>query len=126
MASLIDNLGKLAETTLGLGNVQAMVADLTAPLPLEDKLIDLCFLATVLHALDPAVDGKILFPEIRRVLEPGGRLAIIECKKEHPSFGPPIQMRLSPEDIEKAIRPYGFEKLGLTDLRYNYLIQFSI
>jgi len=123
--SLICNVGKRSET-LGLGNVKTMVADMTAPLPLENNLIDVCFLATVLHALDPAVDGKILFSEIRRVLKPGGCLAIIECKKEEQSFGPPIQMRLSPEDIEKTVRPYGFEKSGLTDLGFNYLIQFSV
>lgn len=123
--SLICNVGKRAET-LGLRNVRTMVADMTALLPLESGLIDVCFLATVLHALDPAKDGKTLFPEIRRVLKPGGRLAIIECKKEQQPFGPPIHMRLSPEEIEGAVRSYGFEKRGLTDLGFNYLIQFRV
>ncbi|MBN2126194.1 MAG: methyltransferase domain-containing protein [Deltaproteobacteria bacterium] len=111
---------------LGLGNITAVVGDITSPLPVEDEWIDLCFLCTVLHILDPVEDGKILFPEIRRVLKPGGRLAIIECKKERQSFGPPIHMRLSPEEIAEAVRPYGFRKKGLVDLGYNYLIQCTV
>jgi hypothetical protein len=34
-------------------------------------------------------------------------------------------MRLSPEELEEMITPYGFKKTGVTDLGYNYLIQFS-
>ena len=102
-----------------------MTADIAAaPLPIEGDSIDVCFVATVLHALDLAKDGDTLFNEIRRVLKPGGRVVIIECKKEDMLFGPPLHMRLSTEELEDSMTPYGFERTSLVDLGYNYMIQF--
>lgn len=108
----------------GLKNIRAMVANIAGPLPVEDSYVDVCFLATVLHAVNKADYAKI-FAEIRRVLKPGGRVAIIECKKEDMPFGPPTHMRLSPEEIEHFLMSFGFEKVNLIDLGYNYMIQFG-
>jgi hypothetical protein len=58
-------------------------------------------------------------------LKPGGRLAIIECKKEEQPFGPTFPIRLSPEELESSIARYGFERPELVDLGYNYMIIFA-
>jgi len=122
---LIDGLTKEAYSR-GLTNINAMVSDITQRLPIEDDSVDLCLLATVLHTLDLAKDVRRLFSEIHRVMKPGGRVALIECKKENQPFGPPKEVRLSPEQVESLVRPYGFDKVGLVDLGYNYLILFRI
>lgn len=122
---LIDNIRDRA-ASLGLENLSATISDIHAPMPFEDDSIDVVFISTVLHAVDLVAAGKMLFPEIRRILKPGGRLFVIECKKEEMPFGPPLHMRLSPEQIEEAASGYGFEKTGLVDLGYNYLIKFEI
>lgn len=124
-ADLLDGLIEGADSQ-GLKNIQTKVSDINKPLPIEDNCIDVCFIATVLHAFKLDKEGKILFKEIHRVLKPDGRLAIIECKKEDGPFGPPMQMRNSPEELEAMIMPYGFEKLNYVDLGYNYMIQFDI
>jgi ubiquinone/menaquinone biosynthesis C-methylase UbiE len=110
----------------GLINLKTIATDITQPLPIEDNCIDVCLMATVLHV--PAVSKQIrtVFDEIHRVLKPDGRLAIIECKKEDTSFGPPKSMRLSPDDIEHLITQSDFKKIGGIDLAYNYLIQFAV
>jgi ubiquinone/menaquinone biosynthesis C-methylase UbiE len=110
----------------GLKNIHAVVSDVTAPLPVADHCIDVCLMATVLHV--PAVTERMgaVFSEVCRVLKTRGHFAIIECKKEDMPFGPPKHMRLSPTDIENSIKKYGFKKLSLVDLGYNYMIQFSI
>ena len=122
---LMDGLAAKADSQ-GLRNIKAMVSDITGPLPIEEDCVDVCLLSTVLHIFNLSKIGKTIFNEITRVLKPGGRLAIIECKKEHQSFGPPIRLRLSPEEIEEALRPYVFERRRLIDLGYNYLIQFTV
>jgi ubiquinone/menaquinone biosynthesis C-methylase UbiE len=122
---LLDDLIKEADAQ-GLKNIRAMVSDITGTLPVEAGCIDICLLFTVLHIFDLSKVEKTIFNEIRRVLKPCGRLAIIECKKEEQPFGPPKHMRLSPEDIEDSIQQYGFRRLGLTDLGYNYMIQFAV
>ncbi len=122
---LVDSLIEEADSQ-GLTNIRAMVSDITGPLPFEDGCIDVCLLSTVLHIFNLSKVEKTIFNEIRRVLKPGGRVAIIECKKEEQPFGPPKHMRLSPDDIEDSIQKYGFEKLSFSDLGYNYMIQFNL
>ena len=120
----IDELEEMAASQ-GIENIRAMASDITERLPIKDESVDLCFVSTVLHSLDLADVGEALFGEVRRVLKPGGRVAIIECKKEEQPFGPPLSMRLSPEEIESSITRYGFERAGLVDLGYNYMIIFA-
>lgn len=123
--SMIEAL-KTEASIQGLVNLKAIATDITQPLPIEDNCIDVCLISTVLHI--PAVSKHIrtVFNEIRRVLKPGGRLAIIECKKEDMPFGPPKEMRLSPDDIDHSIMHCDFEKIGMIDLIYNYMIQFEV
>jgi ubiquinone/menaquinone biosynthesis C-methylase UbiE len=63
--------------------------------------------------------------EARRVLKPGGRLAVIECKREESSIGPPMHLRLSPEGLEHQLSESGFRRTGLVDLGRLFLIHFE-
>lgn len=121
---LIDRLSTTVES-LGMENVSLLTADILTPLPLGDQAADVVFVATVLHIFRLEQIGGLL-TEISRILAPGGCLAVIECKKEDQPFGPPQHMRYRPDDIETALKPYGFEKTGYHDLGYNYLILFAL
>ena len=121
---LIDNLSKTIES-LGLDNITPLAADITAPLPIDDSSVDVVFIATVLHIFNLEQTGHSLFAEVSRILKPGGHLAVVECKKEDRPFGPPTHLRNSPDEIETALIPHGFEKISYNDLGYNYLIQFT-
>ncbi len=121
----LDALLDLA-TSDGLHNVEVLAADMLQRLPLPDACVDVCFAATVLHAYKLERIAEALFPEIRRILKPGGRLAVLECKKEDSGFGPPLAARHAPEQIAHAAREVGFEQVALAGFRYNYLIQFSV
>ncbi len=107
-------------------NIHTAVADVTYLLPLNDSSIDRCFIATALHAMDLNIAGRSLFSAIRRVLKPNGRLEIIECHKKRTNFGPPESCRVSPEELEEIITPYGFSKEKVVDLGHNYLIRFCV
>jgi ubiquinone/menaquinone biosynthesis C-methylase UbiE len=123
MAKAIEGLRQRAletETT----NLKTVVADITAPLPLDDSMIDVCLIATVLHMMRSSANYQSIFEEVRRVLKPGGRLVIIECHKMETGFGPPTALRVDPGELEATLIPLGFEKVNLVDLGYTYLIQF--
>lgn len=110
----------------GLDNIRAFVNDIQNPLPFEDSCVDICFISTVLHSLDLNQIGPRLLREIQRVLKPGGRLAIIECSKENLTFGPPLHMRISADELEKYLSFYGFVQISNTDLGFNYLSIFQV
>lgn len=122
---LIDTLAQEADSQ-GLRNIKTIVCDITEPLPIEDKCIEVCLLATVLHTLNMARDGPNILTEIRRVLQPESRLAILNCKKEDQSFGPPIEIRWSPEEVDGFLTHHGYRMVDYVDLGYNYMLQFIV
>ena len=108
------------------GNIKAKTADITESLPIEDNSVDICLLSTVLHSIDLNMYGEKIFSEINRILKPNGYVFVIECKKEDILFGPPLNMRLSEEELENKMKQYDFTKVSLTDLGYNYMIKFKV
>lgn len=91
-------------------------------LPVEPGSVDVCLVATVLHMFRFNQVGSGLFDEIRRALRLGGRLGILNCKKEDQPHGPPLDARQSPQDIEAVSSQCGFRKASYHDLGWNYLL----
>jgi len=110
----------------GLDNIQTSVCGAGDKLLIEDQSVDLCLMATVLHIL---VYEKVIndtLHEIKRVLKPGGIVAIVEFYKKQGPPGPPLSWRLSPSELQEMFIGAGFRgtatlKVGL----HNYLSLFS-
>ncbi|MDD9304254.1 MAG: class I SAM-dependent methyltransferase [Desulfobacter sp.] len=123
---IVDGI-KEAASAAGLPQIRPMTGDiLNPPLPLKDNTIDLCMVFTVLHIFDLSCCKDKVFGELARIITPGGCLAILECKKEEWSFGPPVHMRLAPQEIEDYIEGWGFTKKDYKDLGFNYLLKFTL
>ncbi|HVN98232.1 MAG TPA: class I SAM-dependent methyltransferase [Syntrophorhabdaceae bacterium] len=123
-----EGLDELRERAarLSLKNIITIQANLNEHIPIEDGTADICFMATVLHDLLRDSTGNKALSEIARVLKPTGRIGIIEFKKIEDGPGPPLKVRLSPEETEQIISPFGFVKDRLTDLGpFHYLITAS-
>jgi len=105
-------------------NICPLLGDMRRGLPLQDRRVDVCLMATVWHVLNLKKDGARIFGELRRVLKPGGRLAVISFKKEDRPWGPPVEQRQSAEQIEAVLEPFGFRRISLTDLGLNFMIGF--
>lgn len=124
-----DNIDELLKTlsAAGIKNVEALLADVSKPMPIGNDSIDICLLATVLHDLIQAKTADGAVKEAARVLKPQGLLAIIEFKKIDGPPGPPIHIRLRPQDVEIIVNPFGFRKKVLKEVgAYNYLMTFSL
>jgi len=108
-----------------LSNIEAFVSDAGQHIPVDDKIVDVCLLATVLHDFVEDQIATEVLQEVVRVLKPGGLLAIVEFKKIDGPPGPPRHIRLAPSAVEEMLAPYGFSKDRLTDIGpYNYLMMF--
>jgi ubiquinone/menaquinone biosynthesis C-methylase UbiE len=110
----------------GIKSVKAIVADVGKHIPIEDETVDACLMATALHDLVQARDAEGALREARRVLESQGSLAIVEFKKIEGPPGPPIHIRLAPEEVETMVVPHGFGKGRVVEVGpHNYLITFD-
>lgn len=125
-----EGIADLQEQIYGKGikNIKTMVGDISKQIPIDRDSVDVCLLAVVLHGIAQSKDAaEGTFKEITKVLKPQGMLAIIEFKKDDsPPPGPPNNIRLSPEEIENMIAPFGFRKERVVEVGpHNYLITFS-
>ncbi len=110
----------------GLKNVTGLITDLGGRIPLNDHSINLCFMATVLHDLVRSKVAEKALDQVKRVLTEEGILAVVEFKKVDGPPGPPIGIRLAPEEVEQIVAPYGFVKKRLVEIGpYHYLTMFS-
>ncbi len=110
----------------GRRNLKAMQVDISKAVPLEDRQVDVALMATVLHDLLEFGLAAGALKEAARVIKPGGTLAIVEFKKIEGPPGPPLRVRLTPEEVEKVVTPYGFKKNRVVEVgQYNYLILFT-
>ncbi|MGC8537461.1 MAG: class I SAM-dependent methyltransferase [Candidatus Micrarchaeia archaeon] len=85
----------------------------------NDGKYDLVFMANVLHDLDC---HATLPKSISKMTK--GELAILEFKVDTP-FGPPSNIRLSPEDVEGIFKPAGFKLVKQKEFKYHYIMLFS-
>jgi ubiquinone/menaquinone biosynthesis C-methylase UbiE len=110
----------------GLANIRTLFADVSQPLPLAGGSVNLAFLATVLHDLAEAGQAEGALAEIARLVKPGGRLAVLEFKKMAGPPGPPLAIRLSPEEVAALLRPYGFTPEEIREFSpHIYLAMFT-
>ena len=117
---------KAAAQEKAAGNIKAFVSDVGKKIPVADRSIDVCLMATVLHDfVEDKIDQEVL-PEIVRVVKSGGILAIMEFLKIDGPPGPPRHIRLSAEQVDDLISPFGFRREHVVDVGpYNYLMLFK-
>lgn len=109
---------------LELRNIEVILADMTLDIPLNDNIIDMCVMANVIHGF--AIEGTLgpVLSEIKRVLKPGGTFAVVEFNKVEGPPGPPYDVRLSPENVEKILEGHGFGIGGTEEVgKYHYLVE---
>ena len=84
---------------------------------LEDESCDVISMITVFHEID---NKDSFVQEINRILKPDGKFLIIEFHKKETGFGPPLNERLSSEDINEICSKVGLEIKETTELGDNF------
>lgn len=110
----------------GCSNIQTSVCGAGQRLPLDNKSIDVCLLATVLHilVLEQMLDSCM--EEILRVARPGCVFAAVEFFRKEGPPGPPLKWRLSHADLQKIFAGYNLTAAGYFEVGpHNYLSLFT-
>lgn len=84
---------------------------------LKDESCDIVTMITVFHEID---NKESFVKEIRRILKPDGKFLITEFHKKETGFGPPLNERLSSEDIREICSKEGLEVINNLILGDNF------
>jgi len=87
-----------------LENVVPVLASADTP-HLPPGRFDLVFIGDTYHHFE---DRVAYMRALRKVLEPGGRLALLEYKPGNLPVGPPAERKLSPGELEDELRAAGW------------------
>ena len=104
----IDDLKALKEKD-DLKNLIPLVSNIASKIDLDDNLLDIILMVNVFHGfkamrlLDETVE------ELKRVLKSGGKVAIMDYKKQDVRHGPPFGVRSSPEDLEELFNNHNMK-----------------
>jgi ubiquinone/menaquinone biosynthesis C-methylase UbiE len=109
--------------TRNLGNMEAILADITEIIPLDTEIIDVVLMANVLHGFVAEREVEEVMNNISRVLKPGGVFAVVEFRKIEGNIGPPYDVKVSPEDVFNILLEHGFD-ISDTQLvgKYHYIV----
>jgi ubiquinone/menaquinone biosynthesis C-methylase UbiE len=80
--------------------------------PLENESVKYVFISNVIHEVE---DRELYLKEVRRVLEEGGYLLIIDWEKKETKMGPPIHERISKDEMKELCIKSGFSVVGDID-----------
>jgi len=109
-----------------IGNIEAIVGDVTKKMPLPDAIVDICLMANVMHGFLANGEVPSVMTEVARVMKTGSTLAVVEFQKVDGPPGPPISIRMTPEELEALISSYGFKKDRVVEVGpIHYAAMFS-
>ncbi len=118
---MLDILGEKIKKQK-LTNIEAILSE-EASIPLSDNSVDVLLMANVFHELE---DRSSILKEGKRILSGNGILVIVDWKKMEMEFGPPVEERLTPEEVISICEDNGFEVRKQFDAGpYNYLLIFG-
>lgn len=105
-----------------LTNIVTVLSE-ESSIPLPDNSIDVLFMANVFHELE---DRGAVLNEAKRILRRKGRLIIIDWKKIEMDFGPPVEERLTADEVVSICEDADFMLLERMEAGvYNYMLVFG-
>jgi FkbM family methyltransferase len=115
LPEMLQDVGKKIKDN-NISNIEIILTE-ENDLKLEDNKVTFAFISTVLHEAD---EKENFLNEIKRIISPKGRIAIVEWQKINSEFGPPIEHRLDKVDLIKILDTVGFSNISTIDIGENF------
>ncbi|PKL66656.1 MAG: SAM-dependent methyltransferase [Methanobacteriales archaeon HGW-Methanobacteriales-1] len=117
----------------GINNLIPIQSDITGDIKLSNDTVDVTLMINVFHGFVARNNVDEAICELKRITKPGGKIAIMDYKKMETKYGPPFQVRSSPEELEEMFEKHGLKKFKLDNdigedldggLKSHYLVEF--
>ena len=90
---------------------------------LREASVDLVFICDVLHHIE---NRPAYYAKLAKALKPGGRIVNIDFFKKQLPIGPPVEMKLSEDQVIAELAAAGFKKTAAHSfLTYQYFLVFE-
>ncbi len=87
---------------------------------LDDEIADLVFMVSLHHELE---HPDLTLRETYRILKPGGKILIVDWKKQSMTEGPPVRIRCVPGQVKEQLATAGFMPVRiLEDLPKHFVV----
>ncbi len=115
-------------------NLIPIVSDIADKIDLDDDVLDVILMVNVFHGFKASRKMPAAIAELSRVIkDDGGRIAIMDYKKQDVKHGPPYAIRSSPDEFKEEFEKQGLvmtylnEEIGedISEGKSHYLIVFE-
>ncbi len=116
---ILPEMLKDVEIKISQNNISNVETVLTEEnnLKLTDNKVTFAFISLVLHEAD---EKENFLSEVKRIITPNGKIAIVEWEKINSEFGPPIDHRLDRIYLAKMLDFLGFSNISIIDIGDNF------
>jgi SAM-dependent methyltransferase len=97
----------------GITNIVPIQSNIAGDIKLEDDTIDISLMVNVFHHFVAQETADDAIDELKRITKPGGKIAIMDYKKEDSGYGPPVKFKSSPEEMEEMFKKHDLEMVKL-------------
>lgn len=89
-------------------NLIPIQSDISKRIDLDDGILDVILMVNVFHGFTASRMVDEAIEELKRVIKPeGGKIAIMDYKKQDVKHGPPYAIRSSPEELKQEFIKHG-------------------
>lgn len=129
----IENLKEYALKN-NIENLISIEADISKEiLEIDENSLDVILMVNVVHGFKASEDMDDVIGRMSKLLKAGGKFAIVEFNPIKWSFGPPVEIKCSPRELEEIFTKLNFkltyldEEIGLEEEgnKSHYLIIFE-
>lgn len=100
----------------GIENLTAVEADVTKGISdVDDASIDVVLMLNVFHGFKDSQTRNDVVKELSRLIKDDGRIAIMEFSPIDWSFGPPREIKCSPDELEEIFFEHNLKKVHLNE-----------
>jgi ubiquinone/menaquinone biosynthesis C-methylase UbiE len=108
----IEDMEKEVEEK-GIKNIIPIQSNIAERIALEDDTVDICLLINVFHHYVAMEENDEAIEELKRIIKPGGKIAVMDYKKMDTGYGPPLRVKSSPEELEEMFAKHGLKMMQL-------------
>lgn len=96
-----------------ISRIVPLLGNIAGDVSLPDNTLDITLMVNVFHGFVAQENLPEAIEELKRITKPGGKIAIMDYKKQETKYGPPFFVRQSPEELEDLFKKHDLKMINV-------------